>query len=87
MYAGWVLAPFALLAWGHTAAKRWSASSQAMLEVTSLAVAVGSLAIYAGVAFGPPRPQPAAFFLMTPFASLLVVTVILLCARARRGAG
>jgi len=32
-------------------------------------VAVGSLAIYGEVAFGPPRPQPAFWFLVVPAAS------------------
>lgn len=37
-----------------------------------LAVALGSLIIYGAVALGPPRPQPAAYFLLVPLGSWLL---------------
>jgi hypothetical protein len=40
-----------------------------------LALAVVSPAIYGRVALGPPRPQPAFWFLMVPFVSCLLLAI------------
>jgi hypothetical protein len=42
-----------------------------------LIVTAASLVIYGNVALGPPRPQPAAMFLLVPLGSLLLMTVAL----------
>lgn len=76
LFAIWVLAPFATLAWAGVAAKRWSVFTQAMLYGLTLVLALGSLAIYGKVAFGPPRPQPAFFFRVVPPASGLLIAIL-----------
>lgn len=83
LFAGWVLAPFAGLAWCQVAAKRWSETVQRLLHATSLLVASSSLMVYAYVAFGPSRAQPAFFFLVLPFGSLVLIAMVVGYARKR----
>ncbi len=71
----WVLAPFAGLATAHFLSKRWSVAVRAVLAGLTLMIAAASLAIYTLVALGPPRPKPAAFFLVVPAASWLLIAV------------
>ena len=78
MFTGWVLAPFVALAWCHVAAKRWSEFANTAVQVVSLVVALGSLLVYGYIAFGPPRAQPAFFFLVVPFVSLLLIAIVAL---------
>lgn len=42
------------------------------------------LAVYAGVAFGPPRSKPAAAFLIVPLASWLLIAIAAAVSRRRR---
>jgi len=46
------------------------------LYTITLALTLGSLAIYGNVAFGPPRPKPAFAFLMVPLASWLAIAFV-----------
>lgn len=85
-FAAWVLAPFATLAWCQVAAKRWSGLVRVALHTASLLVAIGSLAVYGYVAFGPARSQPAFFFLVLPFASLVLIAVMVVWATKRKNA-
>lgn len=84
MFAGWVLAPFAALAWCHAAAPRWTHTARTLLQIASLLVAIGSLAIYGYIAFGPSRPQPAFSFLVVPLASLVVIAALVAACTRRR---
>ena len=77
LFAVWVLAPFVALAVAHVISKRWSVLRQATLHGLMLILAMGSLAIYGNVAFGPPRPQPAFMFLVVPLASGLLMAIVL----------
>ena len=86
MFAAWVAAPFAALVWCHRAAKQWSDTLQVVLHATSLLVAIASLFIYGYVAFGPARAQPAFFFLVVPFGSLVIIATVLASARTRQNA-
>jgi hypothetical protein len=61
MFVIWVLLPFAGLIYARTG--RWG----------TLVVAMGSLAIYGYVALGPPQPQVAKWFLMTPLVWWVVI--------------
>jgi hypothetical protein len=54
MFVIWVFMPFAGLIWAR--AGRW----------VTLVVAMGSLAVYGYAALGPPQPQVAKWFLLTP---------------------
>lgn len=75
-FTGWVLAPFVALAWSHVVAKRWSEPAKRWLAALTLIVVVCSTAIYGYVAFGQPRAKPAFFFLVVPFASLILVALL-----------
>lgn len=75
MFTVWVLAPFVALVWAHGRSKRWAVLTRATLYVVILIVALASLAIYGTVALGPPRPQPASFFLVVPAASWVLMAV------------
>jgi len=76
LFAGWVLLPFVGLVWAYLASKRWTASAQTMLHWLMLIIALGSLLIYGNVALGPPRPQPARFFLLVPLASWVLIALV-----------
>ncbi len=69
----WVISPFVLLAFGDVLAKRWPLMSRATIYVLALILTIASLAIYRSVAFGPPRPKPAFFFVLIPPISWLVI--------------
>jgi len=72
MFAFWVLAPFIALLLADLVWKRGNAALYSLMPV----LAVGSLAIYGSVAFGPPRAKPAAVFLMVPVASWLLIAIV-----------
>jgi hypothetical protein len=75
LFTIWVLLPFVALAWAGVKVKLWVAP----------AIAIGTLVVYAYVAFGPPRSQPAAAFLLVPALSwLLILAVILRAARVNK---
>ena len=80
MFVLWVLAPFAGVAW---ASLRWPAL-RTTLDVEMIAVSACSLAVYGAVAFGPPRSQPASFFLLTPPALALLGALAIAAATRRR---
>ena len=80
----WVLSPFAALSWADVLAKSWSLAARATLHAAALVIALGSLAMYGIVALGPPRPQPAFWFLIVPLASWLLMIVVFLFARISR---
>ncbi len=80
MFMGWVLAPFVSLLVADRRSRGWPAATRTALQVVMLIVALGSLAIYGTVALGPPRPQPAAFFLLVPLGSWLLALVVPLVA-------
>jgi hypothetical protein len=69
----WVVSPFVLLALGDGLAKRWPQLSRSTIYVLALVLTLGSLAVYQAVAFGPPRPKPAFFFVLIPPISWLVI--------------
>ena len=88
MFTVWVLAPFAalVLVAGRTA--NWPVVRRTALYGVMLVVALGSLFTYGAVALGPPRPQPAAFFLLVPLGSwVLALAVGLLAVRISRRSG
>ena len=72
MFMVWVLAPFVALLVADRRSRGWPAATRTALQGVMLAVALGSLIIYGAVALGPPRPQPAAYFLLVPLGSWLL---------------
>jgi hypothetical protein len=77
LFTVWVLSPYAALAVGVVLSSHWSAPIRRTLYALTIVVALGSLAIYGMVAFGPPRPQPAFYFIVVPPASWLLIAVVI----------
>ena len=77
LFAGWVLAPFALLAMGAASA-RWSMSAMYMQMI---GLAVLSVPIYGMTALGARRPITAVFVLVPPASTLLTMIVTVVSAR------
>lgn len=75
LFAIWVLSPFMALLVAHWVSTRWPVLIRATLHSLMLIITVGSLAIYADVVFGPPRPKPASVFLVVPLGSWLLMTM------------
>lgn len=80
MFVLWDVLPFAMLVFLQRRSAGWRSPVSAVLPMATLLVTVLSLAIYALVAFGPPRPQPAFFFLIVPPASILATLVLIAAA-------
>ena len=77
VFAIWVLLPFVALAAADAMSTNWSALTRTVLYALMFVTAIDTLGTYGYVAFGPPRPQPAFWFLVVPPASLLLIAVLL----------
>ena len=75
LFTVWVLAPFVALIYAHELSQNWTVNRSTALYTFMLLLTLFSVAIYATVAFGPPRPQQARFFLMVPSASWLLIGI------------
>jgi hypothetical protein len=94
LFSIWVLSPFVALVWANVASKRWSSLTRATLHGVTLALALGSLAVYGGlVVVAPPGAANAFVFVVVPPVSWLLMTVAVAMAalvsgrRSRRGVG
>jgi hypothetical protein len=76
LFAVWVLSPFMVLVFAHVVSKRWSVPTRAALYCVMLVLTLGSLAIYADVAFWPPRAKLAFVFVIVPPASWLFIAIV-----------
>ena len=76
-FAIWVLLPFVALAAADAMSTNWSALTRTVLYALMFVTAIDSLGTYGYVAFGPPRPQPAFWFLVVPPASVLLIAILL----------
>ncbi len=92
LFAIWVLAPFAALAWANMVSTRWSVITRTTLYWGTLVVTVVSVAIYGGI-IKPPAGSPGAFVFVAvpPASSLLMMIVVSMAALisrrvSRRGA-
>jgi hypothetical protein len=85
LFAIWVLSPFVGLALAASGSQPWLVAAREGVHVVMLIVALGSLAIYGRVAFGPPRPRPAAAFLVVPLGSWGLIAATLGMAALRSG--
>jgi hypothetical protein len=81
LFTVWVLAPFVAAVLADVVSRSSSTMARATLYAVMLVLAVVSPAIYGSVALGPPRPQPAFWFLMLPFASCLLLAITVPLAR------
>jgi hypothetical protein len=77
VFAIWVLLPFVALAVADAMSTNWSALTRTVLYALMIVITIDTLGIYAYVAFGPSRPQPAFWFLVVPPASLLLIAILL----------
>src|SRR5215831_5228284 len=66
LFMGWVTMPFATAV----------VLKERAFDYLMVTLAIGSLAIYGYVAFGPPRPQPAFWFLVVPLASWALIGAV-----------
>ena len=80
LFAGWVLAPFIGFVLANVLSKRWSVLTQATLYGVTLVLTLGTLAIYADVAFGPATSQVVPVFVAVPPVSILIALVALVAA-------
>ena len=76
LFVVWVVSPFAAFIRISRSAKDWQAVNQIALHAAAVTIIVISLAIYGYVALGPPRPQPAAPFLVVPPVSFALAAII-----------
>ena len=75
LFALWVVSPFVGAVLASAISKRWQVSARVWLYLVMIVVGLGSLAVYGEVAYGPPRPKPAFYFLMTPLASWVLIAI------------
>jgi hypothetical protein len=85
MFTVWVVSPFVGAVVAARVSSTWSPSTRATLYVAMMIVALGSLGIYAILAFGPPVAKAAAPFLIVPAASWLLMTIAVAIAAAASG--
>ena len=85
LFVIWVLSPFAALAAAEFISKKWSGLTRAALYALMFVVALESLVVYGYIVFGPPRPQPAFWFIVVPPASMALIAVVLGVAAAVSG--
>ena len=78
LFFGWVLSPFAALAWAFVVSKRRPLFAPVTLHGVTLAVALGSLACYGGMIPMTAGTRPAAIFLVVPLASWLLLAIVAL---------
>lgn len=73
MFTVWVSLPFgAMLLMGRRSRQwNWSDPVRRSLALLTIALTDISVIIYAYSAFGPSRPQPAYWFMVVPFASII----------------
>jgi hypothetical protein len=87
LFTVWVLSPFAAVLLGSSAiSKRRAGFEQKVFAGLASVVSLVSVGIYASVALGPPRPQPASFFLLVPAASWVVIVIVIASSRLRNAA-
>lgn len=82
----WVFTPFVALAWANVVSKRWPSLTRATLHGVTIAVSLGTLAIYADDAMGHRTAKAAFVFVAVPPAScvLAVVAVAIAALVSRR---
>jgi hypothetical protein len=92
LFVVWVLSPFVALAWADLVAKRWALLTRATLYWVTLAVTLGSLAIYCKLGLRPSGSPRTPVFVAVPPASWLLIAIAVPMAallsrrRSQRGA-
>jgi hypothetical protein len=82
LFAGWVAAPFVLLAAARARSTRWRPRTRAVLDTVSVVAAIASVAVY-GVALAV-RSNPTPVFVLTPPMVAFVAAIAVGAAAAAR---
>jgi len=82
LFTGWVLSPFAGLFLATKIPNRWIIPGRVSLYWLMIILAIGSLVAYSGVLI-PSGTKGAFIFLVTPFTSWIVITIVFLISRIR----
>lgn len=85
LFTGWILSPFLAMLAADRVSSRWAAPARKTLHRLMLLIPLASLAMYGYLAMSPPRPKPAAPFLLVPLGSWLMVATLLALARSSSG--
>jgi hypothetical protein len=85
LFVIWVLSPYATLLVADVVSKRWSVLSRAALYVVTLAVTLGSLAVYGADALEPPKAKAALVYVVVPPASCLLMAIVVAIAALLSG--
>lgn len=80
MFTAWVAAPFVA-----SAGVCLSGAAKRSLAWMSAVVALLSAGVYAAVVYGPPRTQPARFFLLVPAAAWLLLALAWVSQKRAKG--
>lgn len=78
LFTGWVLSPFVALAFASIASKKLTVVIQATVNCVALIISAVSVAAYAGLIPMPSGSRPAFLFLMVPFVSWVLMTLLAL---------
>jgi hypothetical protein len=81
----WVLFPFMTAVLADMVSKHWSVVARGTLYILLVVLTLGSLAIYGYVAFGHPSVKTGFVFLVVPFASLLLIALVVALATVISG--
>lgn len=84
LFAIWDLSPFLGLALANRGSSRWPGRAQTVLSIVTLAIALGSLAIY-GLVVISTIPKVARVFLLVPLGSWVVILLVVFLARRPAG--
>jgi len=81
----WILSPFVILAWADRVFVRWSALTHTTLDLVTLVITLGSLAIYGAVVVrSTGSPRGAAFVAVPPASWLLTAMAVGIAALVSR---
>jgi len=76
LFTAWVLSPFLALWLAAARSDGWPPAVRTALQGAIIVISVAAPLIYGVIALGPPRPQPAFFFLVVPFASWCLAVLV-----------
>ncbi|MBI3406449.1 MAG: hypothetical protein HY046_13430 [Acidobacteria bacterium] len=77
LFVGWVLMPFLALAWANGVSQHWPVLTRATLYCVTLAIALGTLAIFGDLLVVKPAGSARVFaFVAVPPASLFLMAVV-----------
>jgi hypothetical protein len=86
LFTAWMLSPFVSFFLATIISKRWAASARTFLYWTMIILAGGSLIAYNGT-FNTPNTKNAFVFLVVPFISWIIISIVFLISRRLRREG